>query len=688
MLTPQRFVELQQYLNWSAEDAENVPSLRRLLAPATADFVTDFYAELLRHPAASRVLTGGPVQIDRLKASLETWLLELLGGLYDESYVRKRWQVGYRHVQIGLDQLFVSAALSRLRMQMLSVLHGHPAEDPARRLSLSRTLNRLLDLDQMLIHAAYDAEFHARQIPIHSARLLQQHWLTRISEQALGGQSQTELLDAAILAVVESLHPDTAAFLALEPGLNQWRLLADRNWPAAARSIDSMSADWFSVGLRTTAPLISEDLRNDPRFQFPAVLMHAGLISGIVATIGDEEEPYGILAIGFRSRIRLTETDADFIKSLANLLTSALERMRQTDRWRASERRLRRLIDRLPAGAVYVVDEELFINSTVEAITGYSRRELTHLGQWRAIAHDVELPQELPDAALPGPSEGAVSRHRELIRRQDGAERLIDVVAFRSTTDEVWLVHDVTDAEAHRQQALQAQRLAVIGQMITGLAHEARNALQRMRASTETLELELEDRPDIRPVLERLGNAQDDLKTLFDEVRNYAAPIVLACEQTNLRNLVEAAWDSLLEARRGRQVVLQVNIPATLASSELDPFRLEQVLRNLFENSLAACADPVRLQFTVTETTLDGEPGLELVVSDNGPGIPAALRHRVFEPFFTTKTKGTGLGMAIAERILLAHGGRIELGSPAHGAEFRILLPRVQHVPPAESCHR
>jgi two-component system, LuxR family, sensor kinase FixL len=106
----------------------------------------------------------------------------------------------------------------------------------------------------------------------------------------------------------------------------------------------------------------------------------------------------------------------------------------------------------------------------------------------------------------------------------------------------------------------------------------------------------------------------------------------------------------------------------------VDPFRLEQVLRNIFENSLAACRDPVEV--ACSPDTLDGEPALRVAVRDNGPGLNAEQRQRIFEPFFTTKTQGTGLGMAIAERIVEAHGGQIGVGTPACGAEILITLPR------------
>ena len=110
----------------------------------------------------------------------------------------------------------------------------------------------------------------------------------------------------------------------------------------------------------------------------------------------------------------------------------------------------------------------------------------------------------------------------------------------------------------------------------------------------------------------------------------------------------------------------------------VDPFRLEQVFRNILENALAACPSPVAVVVRCAETALDGRPALCVAVRDNGPGMTAEQRRRIFEPFFTTKTKGTGLGMAIAKRIIEAHGGQIAVGTgPAPGAEIVLTLPRV-----------
>jgi signal transduction histidine kinase len=109
----------------------------------------------------------------------------------------------------------------------------------------------------------------------------------------------------------------------------------------------------------------------------------------------------------------------------------------------------------------------------------------------------------------------------------------------------------------------------------------------------------------------------------------------------------------------------------------VDQFRLEQVFRNILENSLAACADPVRIEITCSAAEIEGRPAVRVAVRDNGPGLTPEQKQRIFEPFFTTKTKGTGLGMAIARRIIEVHGGQIAVeSSPGQGATLIVTLPR------------
>jgi signal transduction histidine kinase len=158
-----RYQELQQYVGWTEEDAQRVHSVAAAFAPFLPALVDDFYAEIDRHPDARKVITGGEAQIARLKGTLLRWLRDLLAGPYDAEYVARRWKVGWRHVEIGLDQVYTNVALSRLRRGLLRALgeiwQGTPQEERAVR----RSLDALLDLDLAIIEDAYQAEYAARQ---------------------------------------------------------------------------------------------------------------------------------------------------------------------------------------------------------------------------------------------------------------------------------------------------------------------------------------------------------------------------------------------------------------------------------------------------------------------------------------------------------------------------------------------
>jgi hypothetical protein len=236
---------------------------------------------------------------------------------------------------------------------------------------------------------------------------------------------------------------------------------------------------------------------------------------------------------------------------------------------------------------------------------------------------------------------------------------------------------DFTERREAHERMLRSERLAGIGQMITGIAHESRNALQRIQSCTEMLELETENNEPAQRLVRRLQEAQDNLLRLFDEVRVYAAPIQLERTSNRLDSIWREAWDSLETSRRGRDAKLVEDCGDTDLNVSADRFRIVQLFRNLLENSLAACSDPVVIQVACRDAHFDGQSAVEIRVRDNGPGLTPAARQSVFEPFFTTKTKGTGLGMAIARRIVESHGGKISVGDGSRsGAEFVITLMR------------
>jgi signal transduction histidine kinase len=233
------------------------------------------------------------------------------------------------------------------------------------------------------------------------------------------------------------------------------------------------------------------------------------------------------------------------------------------------------------------------------------------------------------------------------------------------------------DLEQAQQRAVQAERLAAIGEMVAGLAHESRNALQRSQACLEMLALLVRDRPDALALIDRIQKAQDDLHTLYEDVRGYAAPIKLEQAPCDLARVWREAWAHLEAARAGKHAILVEAIDGVDLHCDADPFRLEQVFRNILDNALVAASPPVAIEVRAEESDLESQPAIRLRFRDNGPGIPPDCRPHVFDPFYTTKARGTGLGLPIARRIVEAHGGRIGLDDvDGPGTAFLITLPK------------
>jgi len=158
-----RYCELQAYVGWDVEDVRRVQAVSKSLDPYLPALIEDFYSEIERHPAARSVVTGGDAQIDRLKKSLVQWVRELLSGPYDREYVLRRWRVGRRHVEIGLDQVFTNVALSRLRSGLIGELGSIWQGSQAELVATIRSLDKLLDLDLAEIEDAYQSEHLERR---------------------------------------------------------------------------------------------------------------------------------------------------------------------------------------------------------------------------------------------------------------------------------------------------------------------------------------------------------------------------------------------------------------------------------------------------------------------------------------------------------------------------------------------
>jgi PAS domain S-box-containing protein len=227
------------------------------------------------------------------------------------------------------------------------------------------------------------------------------------------------------------------------------------------------------------------------------------------------------------------------------------------------------------------------------------------------------------------------------------------------------------------QRALEAERLAAVGEVMNGLIHEGRNALQRGRACLEMLAIEVEGQTAAIGLIDRVQRAHDQLHRLYERVRDYAMPLKLDRELHQLDQILLDAWEGLSANHQGRDAHFHHEKGDLPLRSYVDRAKLLHVFHVILDNSLSATNGPVEIRAIWSQTLADGHPAFRVAINDDGPGVSSSARQKMFQPFNTTKTHGLGLGMAIAKRIVEAHDGTIALNDGhAPGAEFVVTLPR------------
>lgn len=218
---------------------------------------------------------------------------------------------------------------------------------------------------------------------------------------------------------------------------------------------------------------------------------------------------------------------------------------------------------------------------------------------------------------------------------------------------------DAKTAELKQTQdsLVQSEKLASIGLLASGVAHELNNPLTSILMNVNLLMEDARDHPALRQELQRIGEDTVRCKRIIDDLRDFSRRHELDIVPTDLNRLVQDTLGSMgrrLE-RHGITVFPEFSRGMPLVPS--DPARMEQVLANVLVNAVQAMPEGGDL---TVRTALQPDHA-EISVQDTGPGIPDTIRNRIFDPFFTTKPHGTGLGLSIVYRIMEAHGGEVEV---------------------------
>jgi PAS domain S-box-containing protein len=267
------------------------------------------------------------------------------------------------------------------------------------------------------------------------------------------------------------------------------------------------------------------------------------------------------------------------------------------------------------------------------------------------------------------------------------------------------ILHDATETRQKTFEAIESERVQALTLLAASVAHEIGNPLNALHIHLQLMERELKkagreprvegrelgtagrasgSRPstlDLRRLGQYLDVAKGEINRLDYIITQFLQAIRPAAPQlkpVSLNDVVEKTLDLLQPELGNRDLSVEVKLARRLPAAPLDATQMQQVLVNLIKNAMQAMTKGG----TLTLQTGEGGDGVWVSVADTGGGIPQEQINRIFEPFFTTKKKGTGLGLMIVQRIVRAHGGKIELESHAgRGTTFRVWLPLHERSP-------
>lgn len=317
-------------------------------------------------------------------------------------------------------------------------------------------------------------------------------------------------------------------------------------------------------------------------------------------------------------------------------------------------------------------------NSGAAAITGL---DPTKVLLQPAQALPAELAKELV-TALESPL--GQERTREIIlTRSPRADSIVRVSTHVERSPDgrparvIAVLNDLTAVRAFEQSMRRIDRLASIGTLSAGMAHEIKNAMVAVKTFVDIL---IRNHQDAQ-LAEVVDREMKRINAIVSQMLRFAGPAKPTFAPIRVHEVLEQSIRVMEHQLEGRKISLHRELRAAPDLVRGDGYQLEQVFLNLFFNALDAMGPDGRLTITTDimpagQSDIIGMPALRVRVQDSGVGIPPENLGRLFEPFFTTKASGTGLGLAITRRIIQEHRGLIQVDSqPGQGATFSVLLP-------------
>jgi two-component system sensor histidine kinase HydH len=334
------------------------------------------------------------------------------------------------------------------------------------------------------------------------------------------------------------------------------------------------------------------------------------------------------------------------------------------------------VVENIPIGLIALDDQRRIaaFNNTAESVLQLSQHEV--IGKKAEAVLPLELcteinSQEVQSEAIEKEIDCTLADDK-IVSLEIGTSVLED--KGKTSLGYVILFKDLTEVRSLRGEIERSRRLASIGRLAAGVAHEIRNPLSSIKGFATYFKERYPDIPQDQQTANIMIQEVDRLNRVVSQLLEFAKPVDIKMQPTNMKAFIEASHKLVEKQAAEKGIVITTSNLAPVEEIMTDPDRLNQVLLNIYLNAIESMDKGGELRIELG-TTKENQI-IEIIISDTGCGINSQDLSKIFDPYYTTKSSGTGLGLAITHNIVEAIGGKIEVSSvQGKGTVFKIIIP-------------
>ena len=330
----------------------------------------------------------------------------------------------------------------------------------------------------------------------------------------------------------------------------------------------------------------------------------------------------------------------------------------------------------------------VMINPAAQTLTGLSTRLALHHKIEDLFSGQKQLLYLITTAMEEGRS---ISDHETIfLKRSYAPQQPVSASASPLFSDNgtqygvIITMHDATNLRQLQEDVQRADRLAMLGTLAAGLAHEIKNPLGGIRGAAQLLSMEMGKRPDLNEYTQLMVKETDRINSIIDELMNLTTPRTQTFGDVNLTRIINDIVLLQQQTKQFQKISFILQLDPSIPAINADELLITRLLLNIIKNAAEAVAENgtitistrINTEHHLTQQGRSPVPFVVIKVHDNGPGISTEIMEKIFTPFFTTKSTGSGLGMAISQKIVNDHDGMLHINSNSEeGTCCSIYLP-------------